>query len=118
MLQNLKDITGSATHVRVGGTTANHATWIPDQKQAIIQNYAVPGADQPANVTMGPSYLESFKTFPKGTLYTMGLTFDSGSIGEEKTVQEATAFYNGIGDDLFALEVGNEFDGNIQRRVG
>ncbi|KAH7383955.1 hypothetical protein BKA66DRAFT_549380 [Pyrenochaeta sp. MPI-SDFR-AT-0127] len=110
MLQNLKEITGSAAHIRVGGTTANHATWVPNQHEAIIQNFAIPGADQPANVTLGPSYIESFKTFPKGTKYTIGVTFDSGSKGEDGTVTEAAAFYEGLGDDLFALEVGNEFD--------
>ncbi|KAH7068594.1 hypothetical protein FB567DRAFT_457202 [Paraphoma chrysanthemicola] len=110
MLQNLQDITGSAVPVRVGGTTANHAIWTPNQKEAIIQNFAVAGADQPANVTWGPAYLESFKTFPKGTKYTVGLTFDSGIKGENSTVAEAKAFYDGIGKDLFAFEVGNEFD--------
>lgn len=111
MLQNLKDISGAAVPVRVGGTTANHAIWTPDQKEAIIQNFATPGADQPANVTWGPKYLESFKVFPKGTKYTIGVTFDSGKKGEDNSVTEAEAFYKGIGKDLYAIEVGNEFDG-------
>jgi hypothetical protein len=111
MLDNLRTITGSAALIRVGGTTANHGIWIPDQKEAIIQNFAVPGADQPANVTWGPAYLESFKTFPNGTEYTVGVTFDSGAEGEDATVAEAKAFYDGIGAGLFAVEVGNEFDG-------
>lgn len=111
MLQNLKDITGSPAHIRIGGTTSNHATWVADQEEAIIQNFAVPGADQPANVTLGPNYLQSFKTFPNGTLYTIGVTFDSGKAGEDATVKEAQAFYECLGDDLFAMEVGNEFDG-------
>jgi hypothetical protein len=111
MLQNLKDITGSAPQVRIGGTTSNHATFVQSQRAPIIQNFAVAGADQPANVTLGPSYLESFKVFPKGTKYTVGVTFDSGAVGEEKTVSEARTFYEGIKDDLYAMEVGNEFDG-------
>ncbi|KAJ4348112.1 uncharacterized protein N0V89_009484 [Didymosphaeria variabile] len=110
MLQNLKDITRSAVPVRVGGTTANHGIWVPDQEQAIIQNFAVVGADQPANSTWGPAYLESFKILPKGTQYTVGVTFDSGSVGAKKTVDEAKVFYNGLGKDIFAFEVGNEFD--------
>ncbi|KAF2628256.1 glycoside hydrolase family 79 protein [Macroventuria anomochaeta] len=110
MLQNLKDISGSAVPVRVGGTTANHAIWTPNQKEAIIQNFATPGADQPANVTWGPAYLESFKVFPKGTKYTIGVTFDSGKKGEDASVAEATAFYKGMDKDLYAIEVGNEFD--------
>jgi hypothetical protein len=111
MLQNLKDITGSATQIRIGGTTANHASFVDSQPQPIIQNFAVAGADQPANVTLGPSYLESFKTFPKGTKYTVGVTFDSGAAGEEKSIEEAATFYAGLKDDLYAIEVGNEFDG-------
>ncbi|KAJ4329719.1 hypothetical protein N0V87_010630 [Didymella glomerata] len=110
MLQNLKDVSGSAVPVRVGGTTANHAIWAPNQKEAIIQNFATPGADQPANVTWGPAYLESFKVFPKDTKYTVGVTFDSGAKGEKNSVTESAAFYKGIGKDLFAIEVGNEFD--------
>lgn len=110
MLQNLKDISGAAVPIRVGGTTANHAIWTPDQEEAIIQNYATPGADQPANVTWGPNYLQSFKVFPKDTKYTIGVTFDSGKRGENNSATEAEAFYNGIGKDLFAIEVGNEFD--------
>jgi hypothetical protein len=113
MLQNLKDVSGSAVPVRVGGTTANHAIWAPNQKEAIIQNFATPGADQPANVTWGPAYLESFKVFPKDTKYTVGVTFDSGAKGENNSVTESAAFYKGIGKDLFAIEVGNEFDGKF-----
>jgi len=113
MLQNLKDISGAAAPIRVGGTTANHAIWTPNQKEAIVQNFAIPGADQPANVTWGPKYLESFKVFPEGTKYTVGLTFDSGAKGENATVAEATAFYKSIGQDLYAFEVGNEFDGTL-----
>jgi hypothetical protein len=111
MLQNLKDITRNAVPVRIGGTTANHGIWVPGQKQAIIQNFATPGADQPANSTWGPSYLESFKVLPKGTQYTVGVTFDSGDAGAKATVKESQAFYNGLGKDIFAFEVGNEFDG-------
>lgn len=111
MLQNLKDISGSAVPVRVGGTTANTATWVPTQKQAIIQNFATPGALQPANVTWGPAYLESFKVFPEDTRYTVGVTFNLGAEGQNSSVTEAAAFYGGIGKNLFAIEVGNEFDG-------
>ncbi|OAG02711.1 uncharacterized protein CC84DRAFT_1250585 [Paraphaeosphaeria sporulosa] len=100
----------SAVPVRVGGTTANHGIWIPNQKQAIIQNFATPGADQPANSTWGPSYLESFKVLPKGTQYTVGVSFDDGDDGAKATVTEAQAFYSGLGNDIFAFEVGNEFD--------
>jgi hypothetical protein len=117
MLQNLKDFTGSAVPIRVGGTTANHGIWKPNQKEAIIQNFAVAGADQPANVTWGPTYLESFKIFPNSTRYTVGVTFGSGSEGEEASISEARAFYDGIGSDLYAMEVGNEFDGMCSKSL-
>ncbi|KAF2993348.1 hypothetical protein E8E13_000650 [Curvularia kusanoi] len=94
MLQNLKDISDAAVPIRVGGTTANHAVWIPNQEEAIVQNFATPGADQPAN----------------GTKYTVGVTFNSGKKGQDSSATEAKAFYNGIRKDLFAIEVGNEFD--------
>jgi hypothetical protein len=94
MLQNLKDLTASAPPIRIGGTTANHGFYVADQ-----------------NVSWGPAYLESFKVFPEGTKYTVGVTFDSGKDGEDMSVEEARAFYGGIGEDLYAIEVGNEFDG-------
>lgn len=111
MLQNLKRISKAAVPIRIGGTTSNHGIWVPNQKQAIIQNFATPGADQPANSTWGPSYLESFKVLPQGTQYTVGVTFDNRTKGAAATITEAEAFYSGLGDNLFAFEVGNEFDG-------
>lgn len=111
MLQNLQSITGTSPPIRIGGTTANHATWEPNQQEAIIQNFAVAGADQPANISYGPGYLDYFKVFPKGTKYTVGLTFDSGATGEAKTIAEAKSFYDSLGGQLYAFEVGNEFDG-------
>jgi hypothetical protein len=62
-------------------------------------------------VAYGPSYLKSFKIFPKGTKYTIGVTFNSGKKGEDKTLVELKVFYDGIGRDLHALEVGNKFNG-------
>jgi hypothetical protein len=44
-------------------------------------------------------YLESFNTFPQRSQY------------ENSTFSEAEASHAGIGKDLFAFEVGNEFDG-------
>ncbi|KAH8594004.1 hypothetical protein B0O99DRAFT_688030 [Bisporella sp. PMI_857] len=108
LLQNLADIAGSYPHIRVGGTTANHAAYDPNQEEAIILNYTTPGADQPSSLTWGPAWLELFHYWP--TQYTVGITFDSGEKGEQKTVAEAAAITKALRSSLYALEVGNEFD--------
>lgn len=111
MLQNLADITGSYPEVRIGGTTANHATFVPSQTEAIVLNFTTPGADQPTSLTWGPSWLDTFKNFPIGTKYTVGLSFNSGESGDSETVSEAVEIFSKLNSSLYAFEIGNEFDG-------
>ncbi|KAI9159186.1 Beta-glucuronidase [Paramyrothecium foliicola] len=108
MLENLANISGIYPQIRIGGTTSNHATFVSDQVEDIIPNFTLPGADQPASLTWGPSWLENFKNFP--VRYTLGLSFDSGIAGERKTLDEAQAAYEALGETLESFEVGNEFD--------
>ncbi|KAI8931043.1 hypothetical protein NX059_012054 [Plenodomus lindquistii] len=48
--------------------------------------------------------------FQKAPSIPLASLFHSGKVGEDSSVREAAAFVQGIGSDLFALEVGNEFD--------
>lgn len=111
MLQNLADITGAYPEVRIGGTTANHATFVPSQTEAIVLNFTTPGADQPSSLTWGPSWLDLFHNFPLGTQYTVGLTFNSGESGNSDTISEAVEIFSKLNSSLYAFEIGNEFDG-------
>ncbi|EKG09941.1 Glycoside hydrolase superfamily [Macrophomina phaseolina MS6] len=111
LIRNLYLVTGSYPIVRVGGSTQNHATWVQNQTEAIVLNFSDPSADQPDNVTLGPAFLESFKTFPDGTQYIFGLNFFDGEIGKQDAVLEARNVYQSLKDRLYAFEIGNEFDG-------
>lgn len=108
MLQNLGDIAGSYPIIRAGGTTQNRNTYVANQTEALIARFSTPGADQPASLTVGPAWFESFQQFPDGTKYIYGLNFYDGDEGMAQAVLQAGAAYRGIGKDLYAFEIGNE----------
>lgn len=113
MLKNLGDLAGFYPIIRAGGTTQNRATYIANQTEALIARYSTPGADQPASLTVGPAWFESFQQFPNGTQYIYGLNFFDGAEGKAQTVLQAGAAYHGIGKNLYAFEIGNEVNGMI-----
>lgn len=113
MLKNLADISGAHPKIRAGGSTQDRATWVKNQTEAIIAQYATPGADQPTSLTIGPAWLESFQTFPEGTDYIYGLSFGDGNEGLQQTLLEAGPAYNALGKTLYAFEIGNEPDGAL-----
>ncbi|KAG8168393.1 hypothetical protein KVR01_001142 [Diaporthe batatas] len=108
MLQNLGDIAGSYPIIRAGGTTQNRNTYVANQSEALIARFSTPGADQPASLTVGPAWFESFQQFPEGTKYIYGLNFYDGEEGMAQAVLQAGAAYRGIDKDLYAFEIGNE----------
>jgi len=55
--------------------------------------------------------LESFKTFPNGTQYIFGLSFQDGASGLAQVLLEAVSAVKGLGRSLYAFEIGNEVDG-------
>ncbi|KAH8199545.1 hypothetical protein TruAng_006296 [Truncatella angustata] len=110
LINNLKDVGGSYPNIRVGGTTANYAVFVSDQEEPIILHYATPGADQPYSVTWGPTWLDYFDLLPEGIEYTLGLSFNSSTLGQTETIQEAAEAYSVLNRSLYAFEVGNEFD--------
>ncbi|KAI3317185.1 glycoside hydrolase family 79 protein [Xylariaceae sp. AK1471] len=119
VVQNLYEISGAYPIFRVGGSTQNSAVYYPNQAEAIIDPFDSPASDQPSKSMLGPAFMESFKTFPKGTKYIYGLNFfnevnetlfDVGN-GLDQCVLEAHAAYNALGESLHAFEIGNEVDG-------
>jgi hypothetical protein len=103
----LKDISGAYPIIRAGGTTQNRATWNSSQTTALIQRFGS-NPDQPSALTIGPAWLESFKTFPAGTKYIYGLNFYDGAAGLVQTVAEAVPAFTELGKSLYAFEIGNE----------
>ncbi|KAM0448772.1 hypothetical protein ACHAO4_008244 [Trichoderma viride] len=61
--------------LRIGGNTQDHVTYLPDQKEQII-NFWDPSynSDQPRNTSIGPTFWEAF-TAIEGTKYIFGLNF-------------------------------------------
>lgn len=114
-MQNLANVAGSYPRIRIGGSTANRATYVSDQEQAILLNFTTPGADQPTSLTWGPSWLRGFDVLPSKVKYTLGLPFNSGAAGEEHTLASAKAAYGGLKDKLYAFQIGNEFDGKEKK---
>ncbi|KAH8650916.1 hypothetical protein BGZ60DRAFT_508900 [Tricladium varicosporioides] len=110
LLQNLKDISGAYPIVRAGGTTQNRAVWVQNQTVALIQKFGS-NPDQPSSLSIGPLWLESFKTFPKGIQYIFGLSFYDGDYGLQQTLLEAIPAVKELGSSLYAFEIGNEVDG-------
>ena len=111
MMQNLCDVSGSCPIIRAGGSTANRATYYPNQTEALIAVFNTPGEDQPDSVSIGPAWFESFQQFPNGTQYIFNLNFGDNKTGLDQTVLEATPAFREIGEALYAFEIGNEVDG-------
>ena len=109
LLQNLIDITGAAPIIRGGGGSSNHVTYFYNQTEAIINNFDNPTDDQPASLTIGPGYWDSYTTFPGGTQYIVGLNLEAnGSDAFPDIVREFNTSLSVIGENLYAYELVNE----------
>lgn len=83
--------------------------YAPDQVEAVII-YPL-GSQNPTNVSIGPSFWQSFQVLPEGISYLYGLTFPSPVISElgiANTVAEAKAVLYALWNRIYALEIGNE----------
>lgn len=112
LLKNLEQISGALPIIRAGGTTANRATYYPNQTVGLINTYYHgTWEDQPDVVSIGPKWTESFQQFPAGTQYIYNLNFYDGQSGLEQTVLEASAAWSALGKQIYAFEIGNEVNG-------
>ena len=75
----------------------------------MINAFSTPGADQPDKVTIGPSWYQSFMTFPAGTMYVYQVNYrDNSSLGVANTIADAGRAFNALGSNLLSFELGNE----------
>ena len=120
LMANLGDISGALPIIRAGGSTANRAVFTPNQTEGVILTYNEgTWEDQPDVLTIGPSWIESFQQFPAGTPYIYNLNFYWPSVpvngvnmsGIDQTVLEAANAWQGIGENLYGFEIGNEVNG-------
>ncbi|CAI7634346.1 unnamed protein product [Penicillium bialowiezense] len=108
LLHNLKSITGTAPKVRVGGTSQDHATYYPDQKDNIQLIYQNPGDDQPIQINYGPAFFESYHTLGE-IKYLHGLNMNQNTSTKQLEIATVDAC-KAIGSQLHLFELGNEFN--------
>ncbi len=119
MLNNIADITGNKPNIRVGGNTQDYAIYNSSLDVAIygiIDPKRSP--DYPTTVWIGPSYFESYLTWP-GCKYSHGLNLALGANLSAKwqpqgwdTLEDTVPLLcKALRDDrLYSWEYGNEPD--------
>ncbi|KAF7192882.1 Beta-glucuronidase, partial [Pseudocercospora fuligena] len=110
LLENIAKHSGSKPLVRVGGSSQDNAIFDASQEQAVILNFASPTDDQPANLTFGPKYFESYHTWPK-TSFIHGFNLKANTSENHAALLESAKYAcHSLGDQLYAWELGNEPD--------
>lgn len=113
-MQNIGDLTGARPLIRVGGNTQDYALYNASLKEALVGVYNDSrSADYPTTITIGPSFFESYQTWPD-TKFSHGFNLGLGgnnSAGWETLVETAPLACKALGDDkLYWWEYGNEPD--------
>ncbi|KAK5108214.1 hypothetical protein LTR62_008670 [Meristemomyces frigidus] len=111
LLENIRAYSGSKPYIRVGGSSQDNALFVESQQEGAILNFASPTADQPANLTFGPNFFQSYHTWPN-TTFTHGFNLKYNSTAaHEALLAEAPYACSSLRGQLLAWELGNEADG-------
>ncbi|KAI1081896.1 glycoside hydrolase family 79 protein [Whalleya microplaca] len=113
LLNNLGNLTGTKPYIRVGGNTQDFAIYNPDLQIALNGTYnASRSTDYPTTIEIGPSYFESYSTWPNVKFshgFNMGGNHDDRQW--ETLLQTAAVACKALGKDkLYLWEYGNEPD--------
>jgi hypothetical protein len=107
LLKNLKERTGVAPEIRIGGITADSTYWDKSLDVAIFNAIDSSGALQ--NTTIGPAFFDAISLLPDDTKITMNLDLQDKVYNGALDVARAT--WEGLGSDkVVAFELGNEPD--------
>ncbi|KAI0837502.1 glycoside hydrolase family 79 protein [Hypoxylon sp. FL0890] len=115
LLENLGAIAGVKPYIRVGGNTQDFAIYNADLKIALNGTYNLSrSADYPTTIEIGPSYFESYSTWPN-VKFSHGFNMGGNHAGEQKQwdtlLQTAALACKALGKDkLYMWEYGNEPD--------
>ncbi|KAF9869619.1 glycoside hydrolase family 79 protein [Colletotrichum karsti] len=114
LLVNLGNLQGKRPHIRVGGNTQDYALYDESLPYAVNGSYDFDRSrDYPTTIHIGPSFFESYSTFPD-TKFTHGFNLGLGgnrSEGWETLVATVPLACKAIGvDNLDVWEYGNEPD--------
>lgn len=117
LIQSVADRTGTAVHIRVGGTSGDFSIFDPNQQESIKFPPGYRPGGIPKNMTLGPTWYEGFQSFP-GVQWIFMTHLANNSDGMKANSVAATqqALKN-IGSNLEAIEIGNEinFYPNVNR---
>lgn len=113
LLSNLGDIQGTKPHIRVGGNTQDYALYDASLATAVNGTYNLTrSADYPTTVVIGPSFFESYGTWP-GVKFSHGFNLGQADNPEgwETLVQTVPLACKALGTQgLYVWEYGNEPD--------
>ncbi|KIV90003.1 hypothetical protein PV10_07353 [Exophiala mesophila] len=87
LLQNLWDLQGTPPIIRVGGNTQDYYTFDATQQEALVGSVDPSRSpDYPTTISIGPSYFDSYTTWP-GFSYVHGLNLGkNGTVGYDTLV--------------------------------
>lgn len=115
LMQNLRDYTGKAGHVRVGGNTQDYLLYDDGMLDFVVKDNPNPVGQGvvPSDVYLiGPRYFEALNRFPNGTPVTFGLNmayFQADYLDRITSMAQA-AVSKLTNLDLVSFEIGNEPD--------
>ncbi len=114
LLSNLGDIIGTKPYIRVGGNTQDYALYNASLPEALNGTYDLAkSADYPTTVHIGPSFFESYGTWP-GVKFSHGFNLGLGgnrSDGWQTLLDTVPLACKALGPDkLYLWEYGNEPD--------
>lgn len=114
LLNNIGGLTGTKPYIRVGGNTQDYALYNSSLATAINGTYNLKrSADYPTTIFIGPSYFDSYSTWPD-TKYIHGFNLGLGgnnSVGWQTLLDTVPLACQALGKDkLLWWEYGNEPD--------
>lgn len=110
LLNNIASFSGSKPYIRVGGSSQDNALFVEKQEEALILNFGTPTADQPANLTFGPKFFESYHTWPD-TSFIHGYNLKyNGTDDRAALLAQVPYACASLRNQLIGWELGNEAD--------
>lgn len=110
LIDTIAERTGTAVHIRVGGTSGDKAAYVPTQNTSIVLPSGAKPGSIPDGITLGPAWYEGFASFPGVQWTYMAHLALNGTDAENNAIAATREALKYIRHDLEALEVGNEVD--------
>lgn len=112
LLKNLGNFQGSTPIIRVGGNTQDYYLLNTSQPEALLGTFNFNRSrDYPTTITIGPSFFESYETWP-GVKFTHGfnLAKSNNTVGIDSLLTSVPLACKALQGKLLDWELGNEPD--------